>query len=253
MTRVVIDDKLELVNRSVQLDAPPEFDMYYLRPDGLGEEWYAPPASRAEFEENPADHGSFWPDEWFLSARTFPIRGALWTRNSSLGQAEARRKLATLHNRPLSILVEDEAGERWVTGASTQRPIITRPSIYRVEFTIFITCPDPLKYGREARYPVTGGPLVVENSGDAETWPMLYATGPTTVCSVELGDRMVAWHGSAPEGFTLDPRDGLAIDPHGAVVGRLAVDDVFRVPPGQHTLAASSDGPLTVGVRPAWQ
>lgn len=253
MTRVVIDDMLELVNRSVQLDTPPESDVFYLQPDGLGDEWYAPPASRVDWEENPSDHGAFWPDEWFMSARTFPIRGALWTRSSSLGQARARRMLARLHNRPLSVMVEDEGGTVWVTGASTQRPIITRPSIYRVEFTMFITCPDPIKYGREARYPVTGGPLVVENPGDAPTWPVFYATGPTTVCTIELGDRMVAWHGNAPDGFRLDPRDGLAIDPHGAVVGRLAVDDVFKVPPGTHTLAAASDGPLSVGVRAGWQ
>lgn len=252
MTRVVIDGKLELVNRSVQLDAPPELDLFYLRPDGLGDEWYSPAASRADFEENPSDNGAFWPDEWLLSARTFPIRGALWTRNSSLGQAKARRQLAALHNRPLTILVEDEGGERWVTGASTQRPIITRPDIWRVEFTLFVTCPDPLKYGREARYPVSGGGVTVENGGDSPTWPIIYATGPTTVCSVELGGRMVAWHGNAPNGFRLDPADGLAIDPSGAVVGRLAVDDVFRVPPGSHRLAASSDGPLAIGVRSAW-
>lgn len=254
MTRVVIDGKLELINRSVQLDLPPEVDVFYLRPDGLGEEWYAPPASRVDWEDNPSDHGAFWPDEWLLGARTFPIRGALWTRNSSLGQAKARRQIAQLHNRPLSILVEDEGGERWVTGASTQRPIVTRPSIYRVEFTMFITCPDPLKYGREARYAATAGqPLVVENGGDADTWPVIYATGATTVCAVEYGGRMVAWHGSAPNGFRLDPADGLAIDPSGAVVGRLAEDDVFKVPPGRHALTVSSDGPLSIGVRSAWQ
>lgn len=252
MTRVVIDDRLELVNRSVQLDMPPEVDMFYLRADGLGDEWYAPPASRVRWEDNPSDDGAFWPDEWLLSPRTFPIRGALWSRNSSLGQAKARRELAKLHNRPLSVMIEDEGGAVWVTGASTQAPIVTRPSIYRVEFTLFITCPDPIKYGREARYQATGSSLTVENPGDAATWPMIYATGPTTVCSVELGDRMVAWHGSAPNGFVLDPSTGIATSPNGTVVGRLAVDDVFKIPPGSHALKVASDGPLSIGVRGGW-
>lgn len=252
MTRVVIDG-LELVNRSVQLDLPPELDVFYLQPDGLSEEWYAPPASRASFEENPSDHGAFWPDEWLLSARTFAIRGGLWTRNSMLGQAEARRQLAKLHNRPLRVLVEDEAGPRWVRGASVQRPVITRPSIYRVEFTIFVTCPDPLKYGREVRFLATTGDTAVENVGDVPTWPVLHAAPGTTVCSVAFGDRMIAWAGEAPNGFTLDPRNALAIDPSGSVVGTVIVDDVFRIPPGRHLVQASSDGDLNIGMAGAWQ
>jgi hypothetical protein len=258
MTRVVIEtvdgrpESLTLVNRSESMDMAPSGDQWYLKADGLDESWYAPVASRADVEENPSDDGGFWPNQYLLGSRTFPIRGGLWSQSSSLGQAAARTKLARLHNRPLQVLVEDELGPRWVRGFSRQAPVIKRPTIYRVEFTLFITCPDPVKVGAEARYPVTGNTVTVENGGDYPTWPMIYAAGPVTELGVGFDGHALAWAGSSASGVTIDPQTGIVTDGSGVEIGGIQVDDVFRIPPGAHELAVTADADVSVGVRPGW-
>jgi len=259
MTRVVIEEKanpansLTLVNRSESLmQGPAVQDEWYLRVDGLDDAWYSPPDSRAELEEDPGNDGAFWPDEYLLTSRTFPIRGGLWTRSSSLSQAAARSRLARLHNRPLRILVEDELGPRWVEGFSRQRPIVTRPSIHRVEFTLFISCPSPLKVGREAPFPVQNGIARVENAGDYPTWPTFRASGLVTVLASEFQGHVFAWAGLSTTGITLDPQTGIVTNGLGDEIGGIQVDDVYRIPPGAHEIVVESDAPVTVGVRPGW-
>lgn len=259
MTRVVIEETgnpanmLVLVNRSDSLmQGPPDSDEWYLRADGLDDSWYSPTDSRAALEEDPSGDGAFWPDEYLLTPRTFPVRGAMWARSSSLSQGAARARLARLHNKPLTVLVEDEMGPRWVHGFSRQRPIITRPSIHRVEFTLFISCPSPVKTGREVRFPTVATVAQVENSGDYPTWPVFYAPGPVTVIASEFDGHVFAWAGNSPTGVTLDPQTGIVTNGLGVEIGGIQVDDVFRVPPGAHELTVESDAAVTVGVRPGW-
>lgn len=259
MTRVVIEEtanpanSIVLVNRSESMmQGPAAADEWYLRADGLDESWWAAPEARGELEEDPSDDGSFWPEEYLLRSRTIPVRGGLWSRSSSLGQAAARSRLNRLHNKPLTMMVEDELGARWVYGISRQAPVITRPSIYRLEFTLFITCPRPVKVGREVKYPVTSGVAQVENSGDYPTWPMIYAAGPVTVIAAEFDGHVLAWAGSSASGVTIDPQTGIVKDGSGVEIGGIQVDDVFRIPPGPHEVTVTADAAVQVGVRPGW-
>lgn len=259
MTRVTIEtvggthESLVLTNRS-QLFLTPDQDGWWLQGDGLGDEWYSPPESRAEVEDNPTDDGGYWPDEYLLSAKSFPLRGTFWSTASSLGQAAARAKLARLHNRPLSILVEDEAGERWMYGFIRQAPVIKRPNIWSVDFSLVIHCPKPVKVGREARFPVAAGVARVENSGDYPSWPMIYVQGQVTSLVVQEtggGSGLIGWTGNA-NGLLFDPQTGIMLDGSGQEIGGVEVDDVFKIQPGAHDVLVSTNGTAQVGVRPAW-
>lgn len=257
MTRVVIEadggrpESLVLVNRSESMASPAIQDQWYLRSDGLGDEWYSPADSRAEIADNPSDDGGYAPDEYLLRPKVFPIRGGLWTTASSLGQSAGRAKLARLHNRPLRVLVEDEAGPRWVYGFSRQAPVISRPSIHRLEFSLTINCPDPVKLGNEARFPAAGNVVRVENSGDVATWPTVYVSGQVTQLALQLGTQLLAWIGNA-QGLTIDTRSGSAYNGSGVEIGGIQVDDAFKIPPGAHELTLVTDGQVSVGVRPGW-
>lgn len=259
MTRVVIEEtanpanSLTLMNRSDSMMQGPGLDEWYLRTDGLDEGWYSPPSARGDLEEDPSGDGAFWPSEYRLRSRVFPIRGGLWSNASSMGQGQGRSVLNRLHNRPLTILVEDENGQRWAHGISRQKPILARPSIYRLEFTLFIECPSPIKVGREVRFPRVGNVVNVESAGDEPTWPTFYLDGPVTVFAAELGGHLLAWAGTAPQGVVIDPQTGIVSTPNGQEIGGIQVDDAFRVPPGLSSITVTTDAPVAhVGVRPGW-
>lgn len=213
--------------------------------------WYGTTDPRASLQAIPQQRGAYWPSFVLPSHRVLTIHGEVWCR-SSVEQVTARRRINDLAYRDLTICVEDSSGPLTVTGFISSDP---DPTIHWTElhasFSLIVTAPDPTKYGPAVALPVESGVVTVENIGTADVWPTFTTEGHTTALSGTLGGHTFTWEGDAM-GLTLDCAAGVPLS-GGVVAGALLDDDLFMIPPGQHTLTVASDAPVTVTVRSGWK
>jgi hypothetical protein len=220
--------------------------------DGL-DGWLNGVAPKYEAPDIPGDHGSYSPDEIYLSSRILTIRGVYRaTRAASSVSASAfADRIAALIGEYLTITVEDAAGVRTVEGFVSAIPAHDRRADHTFLFTLIITCPDPLKYGREVLFPVTGSTVTVDQPGTGRVFPRVLVSGPVTVLDVQVPGYRVRWVGEAPN-LDLDFRDAFPLS-GGVETGTLVWSQVFRLPPGESTIAVESDGDVQIGIRPGWK
>lgn len=252
MTRLVItspDDELVLGDGNPRINSWMTPNRWWIDRDGI-EGLDDPPAPRGQAEPIPNLHGAYWPARLLVASRILTIRGWHSARTSSLAAIEAREQLAALTNKPLTILAQTAAGNRWLTGFIASQPTVRARDAYKTAFTLIIECPDPLKYGDTVTF--TGpGSVTVENTGREATWPVIRATGQVTSLRVSDGDRIVRWTGNRT-GLTIDTFHGHATSGNTDVTSGLLDDDFFPIPPGRHELTVTADAPITIEVRPAW-
>lgn len=233
-------------------------DMCVLSPEPEGLEGWreSAPVKFDDPGEMPLQDGAFWPEQTFLERRVLTIRGihmAEWLPGSSeLAAARFRDQLAALTGVAVEVQVHDQAGPRTVQGYFSAPPGVYALDDLNTEFTLFVTCPDPLKYGSAIQYSAGGGVLTVENAGTGEVPFVAATTDQVTNLSISMGGARVEWQGNSA-GLLLDLADGVPRDNAGNEVGVLVWADLLRVPPGQHELQVESDAVVTLTVRPGWK
>ena len=223
-------------------------------PKGL-EGWFEPADLQSvDVSALPQQHGTFWPESLWQSSRKLTIRGwhyASPSESSSVSAAEFRDKLAALVGTVGTVTVEDSSGVRTVTGYFPVNPVITHTDTFLTDFSLIMTCPDPLKYGPPAQYSGTG-PIVVENSGTGDVPFTVSASQRVTTLTVSCGGRTLEWTGNSL-GLVLDTADGRPLSPSGVEVGYLVQADPVRIPPGSQTVQVTANVPVTLTVRSGWK
>lgn len=207
---------------------------------------YGTPQTREKGEAKPQMDGDYWPSRLTQGGRIISMKCSTAAR-SSVEQRSRLTRLCDLMARPLTILVEDEGGMSSLTGYVADD---IDPTVFfsrdRMWFTLLIYCPDPFRYGPWLEYPAANGVALVENTGNAPTWPVIHASGVSRLtCS--LGDQAVIWQGSTAP-LTLDFAD---MQPS---QGLVTLDDAFAIPHGRSTVAVNIDtGSLSLFVRSCWK
>ncbi|WP_424936667.1 MULTISPECIES: hypothetical protein [Bacteria] len=222
---------------------------WWLEDEGL-DGWYTPPAPRATSDPVPDGDGGYWPSRFLLSPRTVTIRGAHVAETSTLARAAAEDWLASLDGE-FPVVVEDEHGAREITAFQSAAPTLKRLDDYAVAFSLIVTAPDPIKYGRRAAF--SGDH--VENAGGTPVLPWRIVTsGRATRINVSLAGHRIRWVGNS-QSITIDLRTGTARDARGSdVTMGLIEDDVPLLPPGRSPLVIDSDAAhVAVEVRPGWR
>ncbi len=222
-----------------------------LERDGLSG-WYEPAPPRAEAALIPQMHGAFWPAQMLLNPRILTIRGFHRDRSSTVAEAVARDRIAALITQEITVHVQDAAGWRTVTGFNGSQPDFRALGEFTCGFALILTCPDPRKYGPEAIFTAVGSMISAENSGTAETYPLIDVTGRVTDLTLTQGTRRIRWAGNAT-GLQIDTRTGLATS-NGIEVGGLIDDAISALPPGKTPLSVSvtAGAQVRMKVRPAW-
>ncbi|MFC4223574.1 hypothetical protein [Lysinibacter cavernae] len=225
--------------------------LWGLEKDGLSG-WYEPAAPRASSELIPQQHGSYWPAQLLLSPRILTIRGFRQDKSSAVAESIARDYLAALIVHDLTVHVQDAAGIRTVTGYQGSVPVFRHLNNHKSGFSLILTCPDPMKYGREATFSAVGGVITAENAGTAPSYPVFEVSGRVTSLTITQGFRTIRWAGDAV-GLRIDTRSGTATS-NGVEVGGLIDDVVTALPPGRHalTVSATAGAQVSMKVRPAW-
>lgn len=225
---------------------------WWLQASDPVEGWWPVPDPRVETAEVPQQDGDYFPALVNVSRRIVTVRGVRIGLSSSLEVHDAMRRLNALVKRTLTLSVEDGGG---VLSSqcymSSGAEMVMRHSEDVLEFSLILTCPDPVKYGPPVAFPVSGGTVSVENTGTADVFPTFRVDGAVSSLQVSLGGAVVSWRGSA-NGLTLDCRTGFPVDSSGRLVGTLIDDDLFKIPPGVSKLSVKSDGNVSVEVRPGW-
>lgn len=219
--------------------------------------WHEGVEPRYEAPAVPNGDGLYAPDVVHLSERIVTIRGFArawqWGQGSSLDIANFDDLLASLVGEDIEVRVEDAAGVRTVEGFLSSIPFRERVGEWAEKFSLIVSCPDPLKYGRVARFTPEGGVVTVNNPGTGSVWPRVVTTGRTRSLSLSFGGREVRWSGDAEGGLTLDFRTAIPLAADGTESGLLSYGQVFRIPPGSHDLTVSSNVPVVVEVTPGWK
>ncbi|WGD38471.1 hypothetical protein [Lysinibacter sp. HNR] len=241
---------LDLVDGPL-LNRAPGPGIWGLEKDGL-EGWYEPAPPRAESVLIPQMHGGYWPAHLLVGPRILTIRGFHSDKTSAVAEAVARDRLAALITQELTVHVQDASGGRSVTGFLGTQPILRPINAWRAGFSLVLTCPDPMKYGREAVFPTIGNVITVQNPGTADTYPIIEVSGRVTNLTLTQGDRRVRWAGNATD-LRIDTRYGIAYS-GGVEAGGLIDDAVLSLPPGTTpvTVSVTSGARVQMRVRPAW-
>ena len=110
---------------------------------------------------------------------------------------------------------------------------------------LILFCNDPLKYGTPVTF--TGSNLIqVENTGFAETYPIIQIHDYTTRLFASLNDSTVEWSGGTTE-LELDLKN--MIPSQGDAFG-----DAFKIPHGLSNISISTDASdVNIIVYPAWR
>jgi hypothetical protein len=226
---------------------------HWIRPDGiLGirkngiKGLHGTPGYKDSFESKPQQDGEYWPSRFTQKARDITI-DITAKRHSSVDNAALTDRLCDLLGRPLTLIVHDAHGERTLTGALADDPEPTmRWGEQGFDCSLIVHCPDPHKYGPWLEYPAANGVALVENTGNAPTWPIVHASGVSRLtCS--LGDQAVIWQGSTSP-LTLDFAD---MQPS---QGLVTLDDAFPIPPGRSSVSVNVDaGQASLMVRSCWK
>lgn len=225
-----------------------------LQREGL-EGWYEPAEPVMEDMPNlPDGDGRFWPEGIHLDSRLLTVRGVVATlrQAGSISIAAALDRLSWMVGRAVEVAVDDAAGRRVALGYVSAAPVLPRVSETVWTFSLIVTLPDPIKYGREMSVTASGGAVALVNEGTADVPFTVVTTGRTRALSVSYGGRIVSWVGDSATGVIIDMADGVPRNPAGAEVGSLIYADKVRVPPGSHSVQVSSDGSASVRFRSGW-
>ena len=217
-----------------------------LKKDGI-KGLYGTPATRESVLDRPQMDGAYWPSRLTQGARTVTL-DAFAHGLSSIETMQLIDRLNNLLGRELTLLVEDAAGRRTLTGwlAADPEPLMLVTQRH-VDFALVITCPDPYKYGGWLWQAPQAGRVRVDNTGTAPTWLRFRASSRITTLYAVWGDAQIEWKGDTAS-LTLDTRDMIPS------VGQVNADWALPVQPGSTQLTIRTDcSTLEVGFRPAWR
>lgn len=218
-----------------------------LKKDGI-KGLYGTPATRESVLDRPQMDGAYWPSRLTQGARTVTL-DAFAHGLSSIETMQLIDRLNNLTGRELTLLVEDAAGRRMLTGwlAADPEPLMLVTQRH-FEFALVITCPDPYKYGDWLWQRATSNrTLQLANTGTAPTWLRFRTSSRITHLDVVYGDAEISWEGDTTS-LTLDTRDMIPS------AGRITADWAMPVEPGVTPITIRSDcGSLDLGLRPAWR
>ena len=96
--------------------------------------------------------------------------------------------------------------------------------------------------------------LTVTNTGNAQSWPVLWADGPLAMAQWAMGESVVRWEGTLPIGQRLevDGRYGSVTVGGVDMGGRgLVRAEFFQIPPGSSAISFMANQEASWGV--AWQ
>lgn len=215
-----------------------------IRKDGI-QGLFGTPGMKESFEPMPQQDGDYWPSRITQKGRTITLDLVCRWR-SSIENARNRDRINNLFGRLLTITVEEGQGRRYLTGTLAGDPEPTmRWTEQGLVFSLVLYCPDPHRYGDWIEYPATSSIIQAENAGDIPTWPILKASGATTI-TLMFRSQKVMWSGST-SGLTLDFAD---MQPS---QGMITYDDAFQIPPGISNITALASGDCSLLARPGWR
>ena len=217
-----------------------------LKKDGI-KGLYGTPATRESVLDRPQMDGAYWPSRLTQGARTVTL-DAFAHGLSSIETMQLIDRLNNLLGRELTLLVEDAAGRRTLTGwlAADPEPLMLVTQRH-VDFALVITCPDPYKYGEWLWQAPQAGRVRVDNTGTAPTWLRFEARSRITRLHATWLDADIEWAGNTTA-LTLDTRDMIPS------AGLVTADWAMPVQPGVTQVTVDTDCTnLRVGFRPAWR
>ena len=209
--------------------------------------WHGTPAPRNAAVEASGHDGDFFPIDLTSGARTVTIQGYIKER-SNVAFARALDRLNSLVGKHIKLECHDFNGVRTAEGFVSDDPAPTVSKLHNfAEFTLVVTCPDPLRYGRWASY--AGQKVRVPNNGNADSYPKVIANGyeqKVTNLALACDGQQVRWSGSA---------DSVEIDFATMVPssGTVTLDNAFAIPPGGAVVTMQSDGYAVLMARDAWR
>lgn len=217
-----------------------------LKKDGI-KGLYGSPDVREKPLDRPQMDGAYWPSRLTQGARTITLDAF----SHGLSSVETMRlidRLNDLMGRELTILVEDSAGQRTLSGwlSADPEPLMLTTQRH-FAFALVITCPDPYKYGAWLWQSTQSGRVLVNNTGTAPTWLRFRAVSHITRLHAVWGDAEIEWEGDTAS-LTLDTRDMIPS------AGLVTADWAMPVQPGVTQVTVDTDcTALRVGNRPAWR
>lgn len=217
-----------------------------LKKDGI-KGLYGSPDVREKPLDRPQMDGAYWPSRLTQGARTITL-DAFAHGLSSVETMRLIDRLNDLMGRELSILVEDSAGQRTLSGwlSADPEPLMLTTQRH-FAFALVITCPDPYKYGAWLWQSTQSGRVLVNNTGTAPTWLQFRASSRITRLHAVWGDAEIEWDGDTAS-FMLDTRDMIPS------AGLVTTDWAMPVQPGVTQVTVDTDcTDLRVGFRPAWR
>lgn len=232
---------------AIILASPPNGDSIgvFLLEGGV-EGWFGSPAPREDVLERTLSDGDYPPSSLTQGARSITLHG-IGRFNSSLDAARFRDRLLSIMFKNVVVKGEEPGGSRECEGFVSDDPDpVLMDGDRVVQFSLIVTCPDPKKYGEAHKFRPKNGQVEVINDGNATTWPIVKVDGAVHNLTISHGIQQVKWSGSA-NGLTIDFRD-MSVSS-----GSISIDNAFEIPPGKTKLTVSTDGDLSVIVRPAWR
>lgn len=217
-----------------------------LKKDGI-KGLYGSPDVREKPLDRPQMDGAYWPSRLTQGARTITL-DAFAHGLSSVETMRLIDRLNDLMGRELSILVEDSAGQRTLSGwlSADPEPLMLTTQRH-FAFALVITCPDPYKYGEWLWHSPQSGRVLVSNTGTAPTWVRFEASSRITRLYAAWLDAEIEWEGDIAS-LTLDTRDMIPS------AGLVTADWAMPVQPGVTQVTVDTDcTDLRVGFRPAWR
>lgn len=210
--------------------------------------WDGTPAVRESPVARPQADGSLMPSRLTVDQRVLTIR-CLVKCSSTLAADALKDRVSDLMARVLTVSVEEPVGVREVTGFLSADPTTTL--VFRdqaVRFSLIVTCPDPLKYGRGLHFDGDGSLVRVTNPGRMPAWPTVSVMGRVTALTVSHQGSTVTWQGDSA---------GLIL-PFASMIpscGAVRKDEAFTLPPGDSTCRYTVDegADVSVTIRPAWR
>lgn len=217
-----------------------------LKKDGI-KGLYGSPNIREKPLDRPQMDGAYWPSRLTQEPRTITL-DVFAHGLSSVETMNLIDRLNALTGRALTVLVEDSAGRRTLSGwlAADPEPLMLVTQRH-CEFALIITCPDPYKYGEWLWQAPQSGRLQLSNLGTAPTWIQFRAMSKITTLYAVWGDAEIEWEGDTSS-LALDTRDMIPS------AGQVTADWALPVQPGKTQLTIQTDcSQLEVGIRPAWR
>lgn len=217
-----------------------------LKKDGI-KGLYGSPDVREKPLDRPQMDGAYWPSRLTQGARTITL-DAFAHGLSSVETMRLIDRLNALIGRELTILVEDSAGQRTLSGwlSADPEPLMLTTQRH-FAFALVITCPDPYKYGEWLWQSPQSGRVLVSNTGTAPTWVRFEARSRITRLHAAWLDAEIEWEGDTGE-LLLDTRDMIPS------AGLVTADWAMPVQPGVTQVTVDTDcTDLRVGFRPAWR